>query len=73
VDAELGLLGLVAGYRSNWVEGWGRMFGVVAAWAADRDGLVKSTEGDFVGARCKVQIPPSQQKENIYNSRLQFL
>ena len=49
------------------------MFGALAAWAADRDGLVKSTESDFVGARCKVQIPPSQQKENIYNSRLQFL
>ena len=31
VDAEPGLLGLVAGYGSVWFEGWGRMLGGVLA------------------------------------------
>ena len=39
----MGLLGLFAGYRSIWVEGWGRRFGVaVARTEAVMDGLMLS-------------------------------
>ena len=35
VDAELGLLGLVARSESNWFEGWGRRFGVLVTRTSD--------------------------------------
>ena len=40
VDAELGLLGLVAGYGANWVEGAGRVLAGFAAWSAHGYGYV---------------------------------
>ena len=42
VDAEPGLLGLVARSGSIWVEGWGHMFGVLAARADGGDGWVEA-------------------------------
>ena len=43
VDAEPGLLGLVAGSGSNWSEGWGVCWGVLAArtGAGDKLGLLR--------------------------------
>ena len=39
LDAEPGLLGLVAGYGSNWVEGVGRVLAGLAARTLGGDGL----------------------------------
>ena len=60
MDAELGLLGLVARSETNWAEGMGRVLAGLAARTADRDGLVKSTESDFVWACHQLQILPPQ-------------
>ena len=60
VDAGPGLLWLVAEDGSNWAEGMGRVLAGLAARTADRDGLVKSTESDFVWACHQLQILPPQ-------------
>ena len=44
----MGLLGLFAGYRSIWVEGWGRMFGVLAARTEGGDGAVEAETDKFI-------------------------
>ena len=48
VDAEPGLLGLVAGSGANWVEGWGRMFWVLAARTEGGDGWVELKTPNFI-------------------------
>ena len=47
--AEPGLLGLVAGSGSNWVEGVGRMFAVLAARTEGGDGWVEAVGSVFFG------------------------
>ena len=69
VDTEPGLLWLVAEDGSNWAEGMGRVLAGLAARTADRDGLVKSTESDFVGACHYLQILPPQPIPNKYGHR----
>ena len=46
--AEPGLLGLVAGSGSNWVEGVGRMFAVLAARTEGGDGEVETKLPFFI-------------------------
>ena len=69
MDAGSGLLGLVAGSGSIWVEGMGRVLAGLAAETADRDGLVKSTESDFVWACHQLQILPRNQQLEKYANR----
>ena len=47
-DLGLGLLGLVAGSGSNKFEGWGRMFGVLAARTVGGDGWVPIATEIFI-------------------------
>ena len=48
VDAEPGLLGLVAGSGSIWSEGWGVCWGVLAAWTGAGDGWVEAKLRFFI-------------------------
>jgi hypothetical protein len=48
VDAEPGLLGMVARSGSIWVEGVGARFGVVVPRTSDRDGRAEAVASDFV-------------------------
>ena len=46
-----GMLGLVSGYGSNWLEGWGRMFGVLAARSSGGDKSTMAPTGYSVRVR----------------------
>ena len=48
MDAELGLLGLVARSETNWAEGMGRVLAGLAARTADRDGAVEAETDKFI-------------------------
>ena len=47
VDAETGLLGLVAGYGSNWVEWTGSDYSGLDTWTSGGDGL-RNTKGNVL-------------------------
>ena len=61
VDAEPGLLGLVARSRSNWVEGWGVGSGGFAARTLGGDGEVEAEKFNFVWVSDEFQILPCTQ------------
>ncbi len=65
LEPRIGDLGSGVTWASCWIwielgRGVGRVLAGLAAQTADRDGLVKSTESDFVWACHQLQILPPQ-------------
>ena len=48
VDAEVGLLGLVARSETNWAEGMGRVLAGLAARTSGGDGAVEAETDKFI-------------------------